>query len=316
MKDKQKAIHAALEGPEKQQLEVYGHKWNVKPASVRKEGNRVIVEGQISHSVRWTFDDQIFYTFVFEDQKLVKNDIKIEERGWAELSSPIVSAVSAYFGKPIPPEDVSKIGDMLEGVAYGKWEEAVQGLAMDIAMKGYERMYGVTAYTEPNFKGKYQTFTPGVYEAKDFWAVGNDRISSIRVPHRMRVEACDHRPGVGKPEECQIFTSDRPNVSPLNGISYLYVEDLDHPHHTIVVDGTKSKRTEYDIEVSGWLSHNAQKGSIQHNDKISRDRKRVHGIVGGGKDAFNFKGDVKKITLKGDKNSTVIKVDGSKVDVE
>jgi hypothetical protein len=313
--DRKKAYRAALEGPEIQQLEVYGHKWNVKPASYSKQGDRITVEGQISHSVDWTFDDQIYYYFIFENKEITKSQVNIEERGWAELASPVASAVGAYFGVPIPPEQVEKIGDILEGVAYGSWEEAVHGLATDISMQAYKRMYGITAYSEPKYKGKFQTFTPGVYNNHDFYEVGNDNIASIRVPDRMQVEACAHRPGVGKPEECQTYNSDQSNVQSL-GISYLYVENLDEPHHTLVVDGSKGGKTEYDIEVSEFLSHNAQKGTIQHNDEISEDWKHAHGEVTGGIDAYNFGGELKKVKLNGDKDGVVVKVDGEAVSVD
>lgn len=96
------ALEAALEGPEKQCLKVFGHHWNVKPASVRREGRRVVVEGQLDHSVRITPDDHLFYEFVFENGELTKKDIRFEEEGWGQIAGPVAAAVRAYFGKPIP----------------------------------------------------------------------------------------------------------------------------------------------------------------------------------------------------------------------
>ncbi|HYW35215.1 MAG TPA: hypothetical protein VE868_07405 [Balneolaceae bacterium] len=309
--NKQKAYHAAFEGPEVKKLKIYGHEWNVKKANIQKEADKVVIEGQISHCMAWSFDDQIFYNFVFDKGKLTKHNVKIEDRNWIELSAPIVSAVGAYIGVPISPDTADKVCNELDKIAYGDWKQAVQGLALDIAMQGYKRMYSIIAYTECDFKGKYQLFPPGVYNNRDFYEVGNDNISSIRVPYMMKVEACSDRPGIGK---CRFFTKDQPNVDSLGGISYLCVENRYDPPHILVIDGTKAGRTEYTVEVTEWLSHNAQKGTVQGNDKISRIRdhwKKATGVVEGGKDAYNFMGKLKKVTLTGDKKNVNVTVDGA-----
>ena len=224
----QTALQAALEGPETKRLKVYGHHWNVKPAHVRREGSRVVVEGQISHNVEWTPDDQFFYEFVFEQGELAKKNVHFEEDGWGEIAGPVATAVGAYFGKPIPPDAVGEIGNTIENIAHGDWKNAIQKLAVRIGMEGYKRMHSVTAYTEPDFQGTSQSFTPGEYRADDFWAVGNDQITSIKVPPRMKVLVCKHEPGVGKPEECQTYTEDTPKLdNEVMGVSYLGVEDRD-----------------------------------------------------------------------------------------
>lgn len=226
----QTALQAALEGPEEKRLNVYGHHWNVKPAHVRREGPRVVVEGQISHNVKWTPDDQFFYEFVFENGELSKKDVHFEEDGWGEIAGPVATAVGAYFGTPIPPDAVGEIGNKIENVAHGDWKNAIQKLALRIGTEGYKRMHGVTAYTKPDFQGTSQTFTPGEYRADDFWAVGNDQITSLKVPPRMKVLVCKHEPGVGRPEECKTYTNNTPKLDEaVMGVSYLGVEDRDTP---------------------------------------------------------------------------------------
>ena len=311
----QKALQAALEGPEKQRLKVYGHHWNVKPAHVRREGPRVVVEGQLDHSVRFTFDDHFFYEFVFQNGELTKKDIRFEEGGWGQIAGPIASAVGAYFGKPIPPDDVEKIGNKLENIAHGDWKNAIQKLALRIGLEGYKRMHSITAYTQPGFNGTSQSFAPGVYEADDFWAVGNDRIASIEVPPRMKVLVCRHRPGVGRPEECKMYTEEMPELDKeVMGVSYLSVEDQDNPSHDLVIDGTDAGRTEYTVTVSGWMRKNARQGSVQRSDQISDDWTTAHGEVTGGTDAYTFTGEVETVDLEGDAENTVVTVDGRAIE--
>lgn len=314
----EKAVHAALEGPEIQRLKVYGHHWNVKPANVlHREGTRVTMEGQIDHSVRMWDDDHLFYKFVFENGKLAKKDMHIEEKGLGEIAGIVAEAIGKYMDLPIPPDEIEEIGNKLENMAHNEWQYAIQKLALRIGLEGYKRMHSITAYTEPNFEGNSQTFPPGVYEAGDFWAVGNDRITSIKVPPRMEVLVCKHRPGVGKPEECKIYAKDAKKLDKeVMGVSYLSVEDRDNPGKTLIIDGTEASHTEYVIKIdkgSGWIRKNARQGSIQPSDKISNDRTTAQGVVGGGKDTYTFTGTLKEITLTGDKENVVVAVDDERI---
>lgn len=190
----------------------------------------------------------------------------------------------------------------------------VEDLSYDGSNK---RLRSITAYTKPNFEGTSQAFTPGVYEADDFWSVGNDRIMSIRIPSRMEVLVCRHRPGVGRPEECKTYAGDARRLDrEVMGVSYLSVEDRDNPSRTLVIDGTGSGRTEYVINIkegSGWLRKNAQLGSVQAGDKISNDWTTARGVVHGGKDAYTFTGELEDIELNGDKEHLTVTVDGEPI---
>ena len=57
----------------------------------------------------------------------------------------------------------------------------------------------VTVYADPNFSGSYQSFSAGVYRADrgDLNLVGNDSISSLRVPAGLRVQVCKDSDGNG-----------------------------------------------------------------------------------------------------------------------
>lgn len=107
---------------------------------MRRKGSRVVVEGQISHNVKWSPDDQFYYEFVFEDGELAKKDVHFEESGWGEIAGPAATAVGAYLGKPIPPNAVGEIGNKIENMAHGDWKKAIQKLALRIGLEGYRRM--------------------------------------------------------------------------------------------------------------------------------------------------------------------------------
>lgn len=316
----EKALHAAIQGPEIQRLKVYGHHWNVKPANtLQRKGSKVIIEGQIDHSVRIMDDDHLFYKLIFEDGKLEKQEMHIEEKGLGQIAGIVAEAVGNFVDLPIPPDEIEEIGNRLENMAHNDWQYAIQKLALRIGLEGYKWMHSITAYTQPDFQGASQTFTPGVYEADNFWTVGNDRISSIRVPPRMEVLVCRHRPGVGKAEECKTYARDTNKLDKeVMGVSYLSVEDRDNPSQTLVVDGTEAKRTEYVIDIvegSGWMRKNAKQGSIQAGDKISNDWTTARGVVGGGKDAYTFTGELEDITLNGDKKNVRVTIDGESINL-
>jgi len=132
----EKALKAAMEGPEVKDLNVFGHDWNVKKAKVEKNGDIITVVGQISHNVRFSSDDQIHYEFAFEKDKIVKNNINIDEKGWASIAGKVVGVIS---GGVISSSDVESLANKIENMAHGDWQTAGQQLALRIALEGYKR---------------------------------------------------------------------------------------------------------------------------------------------------------------------------------
>jgi len=63
----QNAVNAALEGPELKDVNVYGHRWNVKPAQIEKNGSILRVTGQLSYRKQVVADDQIFYSIEIDN---------------------------------------------------------------------------------------------------------------------------------------------------------------------------------------------------------------------------------------------------------
>lgn len=89
MKDFEKAMTAALKGPEQKKLKIEKHEFNVKPVKITREGNKIIVSGedghQISHRLRFRPDDQVFYAFEKEGGIVRDLEVEIKEGGLIAL---------------------------------------------------------------------------------------------------------------------------------------------------------------------------------------------------------------------------------------
>jgi len=125
------ALRAALIGPEKKLLKVFGHEFNVKP--VERIGPTKAV-GQISHCLSLRPDDQVYYTIEKVNGTIRNIDVKINRGGIAPIAAPIISALGQYYGGvAIRPGQVEDVGRKLGAILDGSWERAAQALIGYIA---------------------------------------------------------------------------------------------------------------------------------------------------------------------------------------
>lgn len=130
------AMNAALKGPEKKLLKIFGHEFNVKPCQVDKNGQKTIVNGQLSHCLLFRPDDQFFYTIVKENGVVKDISFKIKRGGAAPILAPVISAVgTAILKVPIPPDKIESVGNKLGQMLNGGWEEVAQLIASNIALR-------------------------------------------------------------------------------------------------------------------------------------------------------------------------------------
>lgn len=74
----EKAMRAALDGPEVKKIKIKDHEFNVKPVTLDRDGSTIDVKGQLSHHLTWRDDDQIHYQFtVVPGQVLSITDIEV-----------------------------------------------------------------------------------------------------------------------------------------------------------------------------------------------------------------------------------------------
>jgi hypothetical protein len=83
----EKAMKAALEGPEVKKIKIEKHEFNVKP--VKSTGDRVtgpMYKGQISHHLAWRDDDQVYYEFqVHAAQRVTIEQVKVQvDESWMQ----------------------------------------------------------------------------------------------------------------------------------------------------------------------------------------------------------------------------------------
>ncbi|HDR8450050.1 TPA: methyltransferase [Bacillus cereus] len=134
MNNLDKAVQAALLGPEIKKLKVFDHEFNVKPAYISKLGNQTVVNGQISHHLSFRLDDQVYYRFVKEDGVIKNLEIKIDRGGWTKITAPIGAIIAQYFGVPITPDLLLQIGQQLGALTDGKWEYASEAIVAAIGL--------------------------------------------------------------------------------------------------------------------------------------------------------------------------------------
>ncbi|WP_208743506.1 methyltransferase [Bacillus cereus] len=134
MNNLDKAVQAALLGPEVKKLKVFDHEFNVKPAYISKMGNQTVVNGQISHHLSFRLDDQVYYKFVKENGEIKNLEIKIDRGGWTKITAPIGAIIAQYFGVPITPDLLSQIGQQLGALTDGKWEYAAEAIVAAIGL--------------------------------------------------------------------------------------------------------------------------------------------------------------------------------------
>ncbi|PEN85553.1 methyltransferase [Bacillus cereus] len=134
MNNLDKAVQAALLGPEIKKLKVFDHEFNVKPAYISKLGNQTVVNGQISHHLSFRLDDQVYYRFVKEDGVIKNLEIKIDRGGWTKITAPIGAIIAQYFGVPVTPDLLSQIGQQLGALTDGKWEYASEAIVAAIGL--------------------------------------------------------------------------------------------------------------------------------------------------------------------------------------
>ncbi|OPA10798.1 methyltransferase [Bacillus cereus] len=134
MNNLDKAVQAALLGPEIKKIKVFDHEFNIKPAYISKKDNQTVVNGQISHHLSYRLDDQVYYRFEKENGEIKNLEIKIDRGGWTKIAAPIGAIIAQYFGVPITPDILSEIGQQLGTLTDGKWEYASEAIVAAIGL--------------------------------------------------------------------------------------------------------------------------------------------------------------------------------------
>jgi len=131
----EEALEAALHGPEKKKLKIFGHHFNVKPIEISVGGETTTIFGQLSHHLRWRPDDQVYYTIVKEHGAVISIERKIRRGGWVPIIARIVAVVGAIFQVPIPPDEVESVGFGIKDLIDGSWVSVADFLIAQVAIR-------------------------------------------------------------------------------------------------------------------------------------------------------------------------------------
>ena len=128
------AVHAAIHGPERQDIDIRGHGFNVKPIT-RQDVNGVLhAWGQISHKLKFRPDDQVFFHLQKKDGMMQIVDRELNRGGWQKLAGPASSVIAAYFGVPLAPEAVSGVMNSIADINPSGWEQACDMIIASVAL--------------------------------------------------------------------------------------------------------------------------------------------------------------------------------------
>lgn len=129
------AVKAAMKGPERKDIKIRGHGFNVKKADRKLVKGETHVWGQLSHKLRWAPDDQVFYEIVVKDQKIKKVTRSIKGGGWKSWAGKVATVLGGYVGVPIPPATAEALYEKIDGLVVGDWIEAADVILAAVALE-------------------------------------------------------------------------------------------------------------------------------------------------------------------------------------
>ena len=131
-----RALLGAFQGPEQKFVNIFDHKFHVKPVEViQGTGDTVTVVGVISHHLSLRPDDQINYRVTCKGGKLTDVTKEVNHGGFAQIAGVIGSAIAKLFGADIDPKKIEELGSSLGDLVDGSWESSCNFLVANIALR-------------------------------------------------------------------------------------------------------------------------------------------------------------------------------------
>lgn len=138
--DINKCMSAVVNGPQKNDLKIYGWGFNCKPWKISKSNGTWLVKGQLSHQLRWRPDDQINYTFkIGKNGKIDAPKISIDAGGFRAIPGPIKNAIEEVVDGFVGGY-ASEIYSSLERVTRSDgWEKVASSLVTRISLEAAKK---------------------------------------------------------------------------------------------------------------------------------------------------------------------------------
>jgi hypothetical protein len=137
------AVNAALRGPERKDITVKKHDFNVKPLTRKTEGAVLYAQGQISHRLFGQKDDQVYYTIAVSKGNVLYLSKRINRsktlKKFFEWNHAIGSAVIGFWAPPVGlvlGAATPMLGDLLEKARRAvvkNWEQSADLIIAAIA---------------------------------------------------------------------------------------------------------------------------------------------------------------------------------------
>lgn len=204
-----KELAAALKGPELKEVKINGHEFNIKPVSYRIHEDEIIVFGQLSHSLRFRTDDQIWYAFKKKGNVVTPSDpvkmIVQTSIGGAIATilrfKKIAIPIAAIFGVDATNffDDLENNSEKLSFIDFdGGWESAAKSFLIELATAIIPPApitnIGLQLYQDDNLRGKSITIKDGQDVAQASKIGWNDKASSLKalIPEGKKLELYQH----------------------------------------------------------------------------------------------------------------------------
>jgi hypothetical protein len=131
MADFEKAMNAALHGPDNTHVKIDQHDFNVDRAKITRDGNIIKVVGDdghnISHRLALRPDDQILYKFEKEGDTVRNLEIEIKHGGVLKLVHVIQELWEEYKKAKEEDEATGKSDEASDAEAFEKTKELLDG---------------------------------------------------------------------------------------------------------------------------------------------------------------------------------------------
>ncbi|MBC8003003.1 MAG: hypothetical protein H7X97_10495 [Opitutaceae bacterium] len=129
------AVHAALDGPGREDIEISQHRFDVKRAQRLDFNADTHVWGQISHKPRTRPYEHVYFHIIKKGGILTSMERHANPSGWEGVHGRVAVVLAGLHGVPIPPEAVSVATDQLGQIVPDGWEQACDLMITAIALR-------------------------------------------------------------------------------------------------------------------------------------------------------------------------------------
>jgi len=146
----------ALTGRHLNDIEVFGHGFNVYPAKITESRGVTTISGRIAHRLRLRADDQVRYVIKKQGDRVLDVEIQIIHGGVMKLVGKVMGLLRANLNGVVTGDSIlGKVASKLDG----SWEDSAQFIVAAIAVKARAAGGSTAPYDPKNNRPDPRTST-------------------------------------------------------------------------------------------------------------------------------------------------------------